>query len=144
MIRTLVYISNAVKLIEDIQLEKLFHEKIVNNTFHNITGILLYKEGTFIQILEEDCESKFALTEYIKSDNHHNNITKLLDKRIESRIFSNFRAASLNGSNSREIEMLENVLKNNENPHSQMILSLLHPFLNKCYPSLYYDSCQTL
>lgn len=141
MVRTLVHISNAVTLMDIVHLDKLFRQRITNNTIQNITGILFYKEGTFIQVLEVDSKSSIALDDCINFDSGQNNITKLLDKNIDHRLFSDFKAGYIN--NYSKMEVLEITLKNNKSAHSRTILTLLRPFLNESYPSKYFDSCQT-
>ena len=48
----LIYISTAVKLMTDAELISILADSRDNNKLKNITGMLLYGDGTFIQVLE--------------------------------------------------------------------------------------------
>ncbi len=134
MIRTIVYISNAVKLFEERHLDELFCQSVNNNSTRNITGILLYNEGTFIQILEGHKQPLDNLFKTIHQDRRHNNITKILDRRIGDRLFSKYRTGFSTLNNYSQLEELETFLRNRkETSHSHTILALLSPFLNKRY-----------
>ena len=54
----LIYVSSAIKLMHDDELLLLLEKARENNSRLGITGMLLYKEGNFMQMLEggkEDC-----------------------------------------------------------------------------------------
>lgn len=107
MIRTIVYISNAVKLFEERHLDELFCQSVNNNSTRNITGILLYNEGTFIQILEGHKQPLDNLFKTIHQDRRHNNITKILDRRIGDRLFSKYRTGFSTLNNYSQLEEKE-------------------------------------
>ncbi len=137
VIRTIIYISNAVKLFEEKQLIRLFYQSAHNNISNNITGILLYNEGTFIQILEGKEEALNKLFKTIHRDRRHNNITKILDRRIGKRLFKNYRSGFSTLNNYGKLDALETFLTNrNNSSHAHVILALLSPFLNKRYTSM--------
>ena len=131
--RTIVYISNAVKLLDEKRLNELFHYVRQINYSKNITGILLYNEGTFIQILEGEQQFLNPLFESIKQDKRHNNITKMLDRSIGERLFNKYRTRFSTVYNYWPLDDIETFLKEKktEVSHSQTILALLRPFLNK-------------
>lgn len=52
-----------------------------------ITGMLLYKDGNVLQILEGDESQVIQLFEVIKKDERHSGIIKLYQKSIEARDF---------------------------------------------------------
>ena len=132
MAHTIVYISNAVKLFKEGHLDKLFYQSVQNNTLKNITGILLYNEGTFIQILEGEEQTLNNLFMTIHTDRRHNNITKILDRRIGERLFKKYRTGFNTLNNYRQLEILETFLTNRINSsHAHALLALLSPFLNK-------------
>ena len=57
------------------------------NSEQNITGVLLYSEGTFIQALEGDEKTINDLFSMIESDPRHKNIIKLVEKPLSKRFF---------------------------------------------------------
>ncbi|MCZ4318423.1 BLUF domain-containing protein [Aequorivita viscosa] len=131
MVRTIVYISNALRLIEKEQLDELFYRSVRNNKTKDITGVLLYKEGTFIQILEGQDLALSDMLKVFEQDKRHNNITIVLDKIITKRLFINFTTGLSSLKNAPHLNHIESILKNCQGPsHSHTILVLLGPFLN--------------
>lgn len=137
MIRTIVYISNSVNLIEENTLNELFFQTMLNNTLNDITGVLIYKEGTFIQILEGNVPTLNNLFKKIETDVRHNNITKILDRMNGKRLFGKFHTALSSRSNARQLDNLETFLTDRaDSSHSSTLLGLLNPFLNKSNNSM--------
>ena len=87
MIFTLVYISRETKPFDEPSLVKLLEEARENNQQMDITGMLLYKEGEFMQALEGDQDDVEALYEKINSDDRHQNVVVLSRKPAPERIF---------------------------------------------------------
>jgi hypothetical protein len=52
--KNIVYVSAAVKLLDDDQLFDILSSSRKNNAERDVTGVLLYSEGVFIQVLEGD------------------------------------------------------------------------------------------
>ena len=86
----LVYVSYAVKPFTQGGLRKLLIHCRDNNIENGITGILLYIEGKFVQILEGKREKVKVLFEKIKRDRRHLNVSRILEGPMESRNFPNF------------------------------------------------------
>ena len=61
-----------------------------NNARANITGLLLYKGGNFMQAIEGPKAAVQALYERIQNDPRHTGVYKLLERPITEREFSNF------------------------------------------------------
>lgn len=47
-----VYISSAAQLYSDIELQKLFEHSLVHNKINGVTGVLVYADGSVLQLLE--------------------------------------------------------------------------------------------
>ncbi|MCH9661878.1 MAG: BLUF domain-containing protein [Bacteroidetes bacterium] len=88
---TIVYVSRAVKDISREDLDALFKSTTLNNEDLEITGILMYNEQTFLQVLEGEYAIINSLFETIKTDSRHNSIFKLVDTTKGSRIFSHYK-----------------------------------------------------
>ncbi len=88
---TIVYVSRAVKDISREDLDALFKSTTLNNEDLEITGILMYNEQTFLQVLEGEYAIINSLFETIKTDSRHNSIFKLVDTTKGSRIFSQYK-----------------------------------------------------
>ena len=85
--KELVYLSTALYLMTDDELKAILGDARKNNTINSITGILLYAEGTFIQVLEGARADVDKLFKHIEKDKRHKGIIKLLDRNIEQRNF---------------------------------------------------------
>jgi gamma-glutamylcyclotransferase (GGCT)/AIG2-like uncharacterized protein YtfP len=81
------YVSSAASLMHTEELHSLLEQSQKNNHRLGITGVLLYKEGNFIQLIEGEERTVRDLFEVIKQDVRHKNVIKLLDASIGSRIF---------------------------------------------------------
>ena len=89
-IHTIVYASSAVSPFSTEDLEDLLQIARANNTRLGITGLLLYAEGNFLQILEGDEKSVEDLFDHIEHDQRHRGIIRLITRRHASRSFSNW------------------------------------------------------
>jgi hypothetical protein len=83
----LIYVSNAVKAMTEDELEELLEQSRRNNLKHHITGVLLYFEGTFIQVLEGMPEDVDFIYKKIEKDARHKNIIKIVDRPLLERNF---------------------------------------------------------
>jgi hypothetical protein len=86
----LVYISSARTLFSKEDLTGLLAKSRANNEAHAITGLLLYKGGNFMQVLEGDEEAVRMLYERIGGDPRHTGVMVLLRNPIEQRQFSDW------------------------------------------------------
>lgn len=84
----LIYLSTPVCPLSDQDLIKLLNTARERNKKHNVTGLLLYSGGAFVQVIEgepEDVDFIFAL---IERDLRHKNLIKLIEEPLEKRNFS--------------------------------------------------------
>jgi len=88
MLRQLVYISSATRPFEDRELDQLLVAARANNARSGITGVLLYDDQSFLQILEgtrDDVERTLAR---ITRDPRHTSLTVVQDEAVAERDFS--------------------------------------------------------
>ena len=130
MIR-LLYISSAVKPMNDDQLLVLLQECRHSNSKEGITGMLLYCGESFIQVLEGEEEDIDELFKVIKKDPRHTNVTVLEKKEISERKFANWSMGfkSISDEDLRDVKGLNNFFENDIQSdyfiHEQNILALL-------------------
>ena len=87
----LIYLSTATSInMGYSDLVDLLSKSQMSNRENNISGILLHKDGEFIQVLEGDKENVLNLFEKIKKDNRHTNVTAFDQKEINERYFSGY------------------------------------------------------
>lgn len=61
-----------------------------NNAAIDVTGILLFEAGSFLQVLEGAPGVVDTLYRKIETDNRHHTVTKLISEPIESRSFGSW------------------------------------------------------
>jgi hypothetical protein len=83
-----VYVSSAVQLFSEGELFALLQRCRENNARTDITGMLLYKDGNFMQFLEGPREKVCLLLETIKADARHKSMIVLLQDEHSAREFS--------------------------------------------------------
>jgi hypothetical protein len=84
----LIYVSTAAKRMTKDNLQSILMESMRHNSDHNITGILLYDQGSFCQVLEGDKKEVLSIFKKIKKDKRHFNVITISEKDIQYREFS--------------------------------------------------------
>lgn len=84
----LVYTSHATKEFSEYDLIQLLTESRSLNKQNNITGMLLYLNGKFIQVLEGDQPAVEDIYSKIKKDPRHSRIITVIQGNSLGRIFS--------------------------------------------------------
>lgn len=87
MLYSLVYSSNATKDYDRDDLLTLLLQSRNRNQRLEITGMLLYMESRFIQVLEGDEATVLSLYSDIQEDPRHFNVTVLVQNNIDKRMF---------------------------------------------------------
>ncbi len=93
---SLIYLSSAVQEMSEAELLDLLHQSEHNNAEVGITGLLLYREGNFLQVLEGEPEQVHALYERICRDPRHKGILKVSERPINEREFSAWQMGFVN------------------------------------------------
>ena len=95
-LRQIIYISSAPKELGGSSLDSLLEEFRTRNKQKDITGILLYHYGSFIQVIEGETETIDDLFSKIQADQRHKRLICLSDEIIDYRDFSNWRMGYVN------------------------------------------------
>ena len=90
---SLVYISTASSAFEEDDLAALLGEARQNNAERGITGLLIYHDRSFLQVLEGPHDRLVETFERIREDRRHRAICELDRSAIESRAFPNWSMA---------------------------------------------------
>ena len=75
----LVYISRAIRLFPSTELAELLYRARERNQQNGVTGLLLYKDRSFIQLLEGSREAIHTIFTVIKNDSRHFRLKVLID-----------------------------------------------------------------
>ena len=86
----LIYSSAATHSFSQDDLMKLLAKARRNNVRLSLTGMLLYTDGSFFQVLEGEPDTVDALFESIKRDDRHTNVTRIIREPIAKRSFGNW------------------------------------------------------
>lgn len=104
--KNIVYVSTSIEPLSKEQLLEILTTSRVYNQKYLISGVLLYAEGTFIQVLEGDEYEVDQIFAKIMTDRRHKNIIKLINSPISHRSFADW----LMGFSSLEEQEAANLL----------------------------------
>lgn len=105
-LHTLIYISAAKNNLDKQDLKSLLATCRTNNKAAGITGMLLYKDGQFMQVLEGDESIVLELHKKISKDERHQFVTTIYSSPIKERSFSDWSMGfqNLNNESLKEVE----------------------------------------
>lgn len=114
----LVYTSKASRSM-DLESVKMISDKAEEaNKRNGVTGILIYRDGFFLQLLEGDKYNVHYTFKKINDDNRHTSVKVLIDKEVNSRLFPRWNMVFRNLDDadpelrSQIIELLQDKSKN--------------------------------
>src|SRR5579875_1856403 len=90
---SVVYVSSGVRRFQPEEILEILRTSRRNNEKRNITGMLLYKDGNFLQVLEGPEQAITQLLQTIETDPRHRGMIQLTKKPIEERQFANWSMA---------------------------------------------------
>ena len=86
----LIYISSAANLFSNEDLIDILTTSRLNNARLKITGLMLYNEGSILQVLEGEEEVVHTTYDTIRRDNRHHGLIKMIDFGIKERNFTDW------------------------------------------------------
>lgn len=86
----IVYVSSAVKPFDKAELLDLMRKACGKNQLLGLTGMLLYKDGSFIQLLEGEQSVVRELYRRIIGDPRHSAATLVMEEEVPERLFSDW------------------------------------------------------
>lgn len=93
MLQRLIYLSSATGSLSHQDLGRILTRARRNNQRDEITGLLMYHDGTFFQILEGAGDMVRATYARIAANPGHRSLQKLPALAVESRLFPNWSMA---------------------------------------------------
>ena len=84
---TLIYSSEVVKYMGDIDISSMLYAARKDNVEHKITGLLVYSNEHFLHVIEGEKEVIEKCYEVIERDRRHQNLKILFEKEIDARQF---------------------------------------------------------
>jgi hypothetical protein len=83
----LIYTSTASPLMSDLELTDLLAYSRIRNSNDELTGMLLYKDGSFMQVLEGEKQKVLSTFSRIQKDTRHKDIFLLREREMDGRNF---------------------------------------------------------
>ena len=84
----LIYVSTAVIELPEHMLDAILESSVRHNGAHGITGLLLYRRGSFMQVLEGEAADVDEVYRRICRDQRHYAVMELLREEIAERSFA--------------------------------------------------------
>jgi hypothetical protein len=94
----LIYSSEAAPGLAAPDLEGMLAESRIRNRARGITGVLVFVDGAFLQILEGEKDDVLDLMERIERDPRHSGIKVFHEEETEERAFASWNMAYLSPS----------------------------------------------
>jgi hypothetical protein len=113
--RRIIYKSQAILTFNKRKLLDLLHESRSYNSIDNITGLLMHKEGFFLQVFEGEPSVIENLLNRILNDTRHTKIEVVQDCPANNRLFSNWTMACLD-FDEPELSLLPGMLTDLSDP----------------------------
>lgn len=134
----LIYKSSAVGSPAQDDLENLLLEVRARNKADHITGLLLFHDGHYLQVLEGLRNKVFACYDRIKVDHRHRRFSVVRSEAIEKRNFADWDMAytpfsSLSAAHQKsfiDLEKFSNTVKNQELVQDKYNHALVDTFLS--------------
>jgi len=82
--RRIIYASTSTHALTSTELDKIASQAQKNNILEGITGLLLYGDHSFFQVLEGSTTNIASMKKRIWADSRHRGITQLQDRPIEA------------------------------------------------------------
>lgn len=89
-LRRIVYTSQASEQFSKRNLLDLLHESRAFNTIDNISGVLMHRNGYFLQVIEGESEVVNNLFTRLLRDDRHKEVKIILDSSVDSCLFSSW------------------------------------------------------
>lgn len=86
-LRSIVYVSSAVWLLSEAELLAILQDARHDNNLHEITGVLLYNDGTFFQYIEGPADNLQKIYTKIRQSRQHRGIIELSTEEVDVRRF---------------------------------------------------------
>lgn len=96
---SLIYGSTATYHMTEEELIEILRQAESNNSELGITGMLLYKDGNFLQVLEGEEDVVMPLYNKIKFDERHHQVITIGKRKITERDFEKWSMGFVNISN---------------------------------------------
>ena len=127
------YVSTAAPGLDEKQVEEIFKKTNAHNNGNGITGILLFSEGNFFQVIEGEKSIILDLYDKIQQDKRHQNIIKIFGREIKEENFVNYETEFISEKKKQNLETVDDYLNNIrslDQPSQNAVRNILSAFLD--------------
>lgn len=89
----IIYLSQATTAMTEDELAALLAQARQANEQRGVTGLLVYGDRQFLQVMEGEAEVLMPLYEHIAKDRRHTGLIKMADKPVAQRSFADWSMA---------------------------------------------------
>lgn len=132
----IVYVSFSSNQLSELELDQLLSEIRPKNLANGVTGLLLYNDEIFIQVIEGELNTIRTLYDILQKDKRHTNVVKILEERIDQRSFPNWSMGyqKLSKEDSKDLPGFTDVMSSSDiretlKQSSQAIVDLIVKFM---------------
>ncbi len=128
----ITYVSTASENLRSKDIDHLLDHCKTKNNSENITGILLYSDGNFFQIIEGEKDKIDHLFHKIEEDARHRGIIKIFERRIKNAAYDGYETDFITGQHRYEQEKFEhylNYLQVLDEKSKKTVVTILKAFL---------------
>jgi len=110
----LLYISSASRNLSNDDLHEILDKAQQNNAKLDVTGMLVYMDGNFVQFLEGSKENVMALYNKIQRDDRHRDVLIIDQADVSGRFFESWSMAfqKINRFNAKDYPVIKEFLDN--------------------------------
>ena len=94
----IMYSSQATKPMTIAGLEEILEDARTGNQARNVTGVLVYVDGVFFQIIEGDKDIVHKLMANIASDSRHQSVKVFYEAKVDVQAFESWSMAYLSAT----------------------------------------------
>jgi hypothetical protein len=102
----IIYLSSATNILTKEEINYLLVKSKSYNIKSNITGLLIYIDGDFLQVIEGEKEEVITLFELIKTDKRHKHVITVFKAEVTERQFPNW-SMGFSKTNYEELQKME-------------------------------------
>lgn len=129
---TLIYGSTATNSMSEDELLEILEKSHKNNLKVNVTGMLLYYDNNFLQVLEGEEADVMSVFNRIQQDPRHQGIMVYVKQPVTKRQFGEWEMGFVNVKNldAKKIKGFSNFLNDPDHNIKLEEISYAHAFLN--------------
>ena len=86
-LRKMVYLSTATAPYDEEELKRILDKARANNTANGVTGLLIYHDGCFLQVLEGEADVVEATLKRVRNDPRHHGLMVVHKRDVTERLF---------------------------------------------------------